>query len=116
MGSRLPKSVSMRGAPNVPRDKRESNAERRAVTRTGRRQTDPVPRCPSCGLPVVTGPHASDSACKLALQEARRQMEAEIELLRNASLTFGELADRLNRQLQTLRAQLRTSDGTESKR
>jgi len=48
-------------------------------------------------------------------QEALRQMEAEIELLRNASLTFGELADRLNQQVQTLRAQLRISDGTDSK-
>ena len=48
-------------------------------------------------------------------QEALRQMEAEIELLRNASLTVGELADRLNQQVQTLRAQLRMSDGTDSK-
>jgi len=42
-------------------------------------------------------------------------MEAEIELLRNASLTFGELADRLNQQVQILRAQSRMSDGTDSK-
>ena len=52
----------------MSRDKRESNADRRAVTRSGRRQTDPVPRCPSCGLPVVTGAHGSDRACNAALR------------------------------------------------
>lgn len=54
---------------------------------------------------------------QLALcHEALRQMQEEIALLREASLTFGELADRLNQQLQTLRAQLRTKDAGESKR
>jgi len=52
----------------MSRDKRESNAERRAVTRSGRRQPDPVPRCPSCGLPVVTAAHGSDRACNAALR------------------------------------------------
>lgn len=39
-------------------------------------------------------------------QDALRRMEAEIVLLRDASLTFGELADRLNDQLRVLRTQL----------
>ena len=52
----------------MSRDKRESNAERRGVTRSGRRQTDPVPRCPSCGLPLVTAAHGSDTACNAALR------------------------------------------------
>lgn len=48
-------------------------------------------------------------------QDVLRQMEEEIALLRNASLTFGELADRLNREVQLLRAELRRRDesGTE---
>jgi hypothetical protein len=49
-------------------------------------------------------------------QEALRQMEQEIELLRNASLTFGELADRLNQQVQNLRVQLRPDEGAENTR
>jgi hypothetical protein len=54
---------------------------------------------------------------QLALcQEALREMESEIALLRNASLTFGELADRLNEQVKTLRAQLRVSEQVEAER
>lgn len=39
-------------------------------------------------------------------QDALRRMEEEIELLRNAAVTFGELADRLNEQLHILRTQI----------
>jgi hypothetical protein len=53
---------------------------------------------------------------QLALcQDELRRMEEEIALLRNASLTFGELADRLNHQVQTLRARLRAGDEAEAR-
>jgi hypothetical protein len=39
-------------------------------------------------------------------QKALRELEEEVALLRNASLTFGDLADRLNRRVQMLRAEL----------
>lgn len=47
-------------------------------------------------------------------QDALRRMEAEIVLLRDASLTFGELADRLNDQLRVLRAQLSGSGAADA--
>ena len=42
--------------------------ERRKITRAGRRDTDPVPICPSCGLPVPGNPHGSDADCVAALR------------------------------------------------
>ena len=52
---------------------------------------------------------------QLALcHDALRRMEEEIAQLRNASLTFGELADRLNQQVHALRAQLRAGDEGEA--
>ena len=42
--------------------------------------------------------------------ETLRRMEEEIAALRNASLTFGALADRLNQQVRNLRQQLRARD------
>jgi len=42
--------------------------ERRRITRAGRRNGDPVPICPSCGLPVAADPHGSDADCVAALR------------------------------------------------
>ena len=54
--------------------------------------------------------NSSDDDQLAICQETLRRLEEEIELLRDASLTFGELADRLNKQVQTLRAQLRVNN------
>jgi len=40
----------------------------RAATRSGPRETDPKPTCPSCGLPGKR-PHSSDADCIAALKE-----------------------------------------------
>ena len=50
---------------------------------------------------------ASDRDELARCQDALREIQEEIAQLRNASLTFGKLADRLNQQVQILRAQLR---------
>jgi hypothetical protein len=44
-----------------------AHVERRRITRAGRRDGDPVPTCPSCGLPVAVDPHGSDAECVAAL-------------------------------------------------
>jgi hypothetical protein len=49
----------------TPSDRMKS--DRRRVTRSGRREADPTPCCPACGLPTVGGPHTSNAACTDAL-------------------------------------------------
>ena len=51
-----------------PLEHRATEEDRRVGTRDGRRETDPNPTCPSCGLPVKS-PHGSDSDCIAALKE-----------------------------------------------
>ena len=48
------------------------------------------------------GPHVDLAAC----QEALERLAGEVTLLREASSTFADLAERLNRQLMVLRGQL----------
>ena len=59
---------------------------------------------------------ASDREELARCQTALRRTKEEVALLRNASLTFGDLADRLNREVLNLRAQLRAHDEAESGR
>ena len=50
--------------------------ERRKITRAGRRDVDPVPTCPSCGLPVAANPHGSDAECVAALRRELTRIRA----------------------------------------
>ena len=57
---------------------RRTDTDRRSITRSGRRERDPMPVCPSCGL-AVDRPHGSDADCIAALQDevaARRARNA----------------------------------------
>ena len=49
-------------------DDQRTEEDRRAQTRCGRRQFDPQPTCPSCGL-AIEHPHGSDADCIAALQD-----------------------------------------------
>jgi hypothetical protein len=49
-------------------DRQRTDEDRRNVTRGGRRESDPNPTCPSCGL-VVERPHGSDADCIAALRQ-----------------------------------------------
>ena len=49
-------------------DDQRTEEDRRAQTRSGRRQFDPQPTCPSCGL-AIERPHGSDADCIAALQD-----------------------------------------------
>ena len=51
--------------------------ERRKITRAGRRDTDPVPICPSCGLPAANR-HGSDAECVAALRLEVTRSEHDI--------------------------------------
>lgn len=53
-----------------------AHAERRKITRAGRRDVDPVPTCPSCGLPVAANPHGSDAECVAALRRELTRIRA----------------------------------------
>ena len=53
-----------------------AHVERRKITRAGRRDGDPVPTCPSCGLPVAANPHGSDAECVAALRRELIQIRA----------------------------------------
>jgi hypothetical protein len=58
------------GAQGVrPRLDRRRPSDRRSRPRSGRRGTDPVPTCLSCGLPIQY-PHGSDADCIAALRLA----------------------------------------------
>ena len=61
---------------------RATEEDRRVATRGGRRETDPKPTCPSCGLPVKR-PHGSDSDCIAMLKE-------EIAKCRGSGLSAGQ--------------------------
>ena len=50
--------------------------ERRKITRAGRREADPVPTCPCCGLPVEANPHGSDAECVAALRRELTRIRA----------------------------------------
>ena len=58
-----------------------ADVERRRITRAGRRDGDPVPTCPSCGLPVAANAHGSDADCVAALR---------VELIRIRARSRGE--------------------------
>ena len=45
-----------------------AEVDRRKISRAGRRDADPVPICPSCGLYVAANPHGSDAECVAALR------------------------------------------------
>jgi hypothetical protein len=48
--------------------------DRRRITRTGRRSTDPKPHCASCGMRLGDGgPHGSDAECIAALRSETDQ-------------------------------------------
>lgn len=53
---------------SIQDDRRIDPDDRRIVTRSGRRHSDPRPTCPSCGL-RVDRPHGSDTDCIAALRE-----------------------------------------------
>ena len=50
--------------------------ERRRITRAGRRDGDPAPTCPSCGLPIAANPHGSDAECVAALRRELSRIRA----------------------------------------
>ena len=52
---------------HADRPRIERGVERRKIPRAGRRDTDPVPICPSCGLPGANR-HGSDPECVAALR------------------------------------------------
>ena len=62
-----------------PQPDRRRPSDRRSAPRSGRRGTDPVPTCPSCGLPIQY-PHGSDADCIVALRLAigLRQRSAQV--------------------------------------
>ena len=49
-----------------PTAERREGADRRAMPQNGRRDTDPVPTCAACGLPLI-GSHGSEAACAAAI-------------------------------------------------
>ena len=53
-----------------------AEVDRRKITRAGRRDVDPVPTCPSCGLPVAADPHGSDAECVAALRRELTRIQA----------------------------------------
>ena len=55
-------------------DRRSLRGDRRAISRNGRRGSDPSPLCSYCGLTLVGGPHGSDQDCVAALRSEVRQM------------------------------------------
>jgi len=65
---RRPHNNSRSGAPVRRKTDRREAPERRKITRTGRRGSDPEPRCPSCGLLVPDRPHGTETACIAALR------------------------------------------------
>jgi len=58
-----------------------ADEDRRVMSRSGRRESDPTPLCPSCGLPQRQ-PHGSDAECIAALRE---------QIERQGAATDGEL-------------------------
>jgi hypothetical protein len=69
-----------------PRDERlrmarSADGDRRCISRGGRRDSHPKPRCPACGL-VVERPHGSDSECIAALQDEVRRVTSASERAR----------------------------------
>ena len=60
---------SRNGLPLKPKPDRRDLADRRTVTRSGRRDADPRPRCPACGLLVGRRPHSNEGECIAALRE-----------------------------------------------
>lgn len=57
----------MAAVDHADRPRIERAVERRKMTRAGRRDNDPVPICPSCGLPAANR-HGSDAECVAALR------------------------------------------------
>jgi hypothetical protein len=55
-------------------DRRSLRGDRRAISRSGRRDNDPSPQCSYCGLTLVGEPHASDQDCVAALRSEVRQL------------------------------------------
>ena len=53
-----------------------TEVDRRKMTRAGRRHVDPVPICPSCGLPVAATGHGSDAECVAALRRELTRIRA----------------------------------------
>lgn len=52
-------------------ERRRGRPDRRRVSRTGRRISDPAPRCPLCNCPLAPGTrHASSAECAEALRAA----------------------------------------------
>ena len=67
--------VTAAGQAARPRIQR-AYVERRKISRAGRRDGDPVPICPSCGLPVAADPHGSDADCVAALRRELARIRA----------------------------------------
>ena len=67
-------------------DRRSLRGDRRAISRNGRRGSDPSPLCSYCGLTLVGGPHGSDQDCVAALR-------SEVGQLRHLQrrLAFGKM-------------------------
>jgi hypothetical protein len=64
----------------VMADRRSDEGERREHTRTGRRASDPRPKCSACGLVVEHGVgHSSDRECIDALQEEIKRLRSFAE-------------------------------------
>lgn len=60
-------------------ERRDSEKDRRAHPRSGRRATDATPSCASCQLPLVDGvPHASPVDCVSALRHQREDVRGEV--------------------------------------
>ena len=55
-------------------DRRSLRGDRRAISRSGRRDNDPSPQCSYCGLTLVGGLHGSDQDCLEALRSEVRQL------------------------------------------
>ena len=53
--------------PQPPTGERRVQSDRRVMPRDGRRDDDPVPTCPACGLPLRGRPHGSEAACAAAM-------------------------------------------------
>ena len=67
-------------------DRRSLRGDRRAISRSGRRDNDPSPQCSYCGLTLVGGLHGSDQDCLAALR-------SEVSQLRHLQqrLAFGKM-------------------------
>jgi len=92
-------------------DRRASSLDRRSWPLGGRRATDNLPVCPSCGLHTAGIPqHDSERQCITALRdefgrlrrEERRNAlrDEECEQLRYSAKTFAALAERLSDRLK----------------